>query len=183
MTRRAFLDFFAPRISISKADSVSHMLRRERVLHAKLPETVENHRPLSKTRLNTPKFSMFSEHLIDVQKHCMDVKSTQRQSLSLLQAPRKLSEKVREQSKIRENLDFFGPWKNLFCSTTFSIAHSQTQQVHSWIARELIYIRKLLRSQLNSQILRYLHFSDLSAKIFDKHVWSRFPLPLYYSRA
>ena len=43
--------------------------------------------------------------------------------------------------------------------------------------------RDLLRSQTNSQIPRYLHFSDPFTKNFDKHIRIKFPLPLYYSRA
>ena len=42
-------------------------------------------------------------------------------------------------------------------------------------------VGKLLRNQTNSQILRYLHFSDPFTPLFDKPIWIKFPLPLYYS--
>ena len=65
----------------------------------------------------------------------------------------------------------------------FSKTHRQTPELHSWVCRDLTEVGKLLPCQLNSQILRYLHFSDSFTPIFDKHVESRFPLRLYYSRA
>ena len=88
-----------------------------------------------------------------------------------------------ENPTFHENLYFLNHTKNLCFSTTFYKTHRQTQRIHSWIALDLIYIRKLLRSQLNSQILKYLHFSELSANFFDKPSWSRFPLRLYYSKS
>ena len=51
----------------------------------------------------------------------------------------------------------FGVIKNLCSSTTFSITHKQTQQVHSWIARGLTQTAKLIRSELNLQIFKNLH--------------------------
>ena len=66
------------------------------------------------------------------------------------------------------NFDHFrGACPNLSSSTTFSKTHKQTRRLHSWIARDLIYIRKLLRGQTNSRILRNLHFSHQKFKIFD----------------
>ena len=147
MTRRAFLDFFAPRISISKADSVSHMLRRERVLHAKLPETVENHRPLSKTRLNTPKFSMFSEHLIDVQKQCMHLEHIPSHSVTYLKAFSNLPETFVKRSTFHEHPNFLVSWKKLCRKRNLSTAHSQTQHVHSGISLDLNLWEKLVRSR------------------------------------
>ena len=47
----------------------------------------------------------------------------------------------------------------LSISTNFSKTHRQTQQIHSWVCLELTERGKLLQSQLNSQILKYLHFS------------------------
>ena len=76
--------------------------------------------------------------------------------------------KIRENSKFHENLDFVESCKNLFVSTTFSQTHRQTQRIHSWIALDLRKGGKLLRSQLNSQILRYLHFSEPFTPLFDK---------------
>ena len=60
--------------------------------------------------------------------------------------------------------------KNMPCNDDFSITHRQTQRMYSWIGRDLIYLGKLIRSQLNSQILRNLHFSDRDTKKFDKPV-------------
>ena len=73
--------------------------------------------------------------------------------------------------------------KNLSVSTTFSKTHKWTWDLHPWIARNLNYIGKLLRSQLNSRILRNLHVCDQSLKIFDSHIEIKFLLRLYYSRA
>ena len=56
---------------------------------------------------------------------------------------------------------------DLFAKRDFSKTHSQTQRMYSWIGRDLIQ-GKLLRSQLNSQILNNLHFSDPFTPIFDK---------------
>jgi len=47
--------------------------------------------------------------------------------------------------------------KNLFSRTAFSKTHSQTQRMHSWIAYDLRKVRKLLRSQTNSQISSNLY--------------------------
>ena len=77
----------------------------------------------------------------------------------------------------------FGVIKNIYLSTDFFKTHTQTQELHSWVCRDLTEVGKLLPYQLNSQILRYLNFSDSFTPSFDKHVESRFPLRLYYSRA
>ena len=73
--------------------------------------------------------------------------------------------------------------KNLSSSTNFSKTNISTQRIHSWIGRDLIYPRKLLRGQTNSQILRYLHFSDPFTTLFDKPSSARFSLRLYYSKS
>ena len=49
-----------------------------------------------------------------------------------------LPDSFRENLNFHENLDLLVSSTNLSLSTTFSITHRQTQQVHSWIARELI---------------------------------------------
>ena len=41
----------------------------------------------------------------------------------------------------------------------------------------------MLRRETNSQIARYLNFCDLSPENFDSPFETKFPLPLYYSRA
>ena len=83
-----------------------------------------------------------------------------------------------------ENFDHFSvACPNTSLSTDFSKTMQSTQRCHSWIARDLIYIGKLLRSQTNSQILRNLRFCDPFTPIFDKHIEIKLPLRLYYSRA
>ena len=72
---------------------------------------------------------------------------------------------------------------DLSCSTTFSKTHKQTRDRHRWIGLDFIYKGKLLRSQTNTQISRYLHFSVQFFPLFDSPVESEFPLPLYYSGA
>ena len=76
--------------------------------------------------------------------------------------------KIRENSKFHENLDFLESCKNLSLKRDFSQTHRQTQRIHSWIALDLRKGGKLLWSQLNSQILTYLHVYELSANFFDK---------------
>ena len=66
-------------------------------------------------------------------------------------------------------------------STDFSETHRRTWDLHSWIGLELMHPEKLVRSETNSQILRNLHFCDPFTPIFDWHVETQFPLPLYYS--
>ena len=74
-------------------------------------------------------------------------------------------------------------YKNLCTSTTFSKTHKQTCHLHFWIARDLIYKGKLLRSETNSQISSNLHFSYPFTPFFDKPICSEFPVPLYYSKS
>ena len=71
--------------------------------------------------------------------------------------------------------------KNLFLKRDFSKTHKQTCYIHSWIARDLIWVGKLLRSKTNSRIASNLYFSELPVKIFDKPIQFEFPVPLYYS--
>ena len=54
--------------------------------------------------------------------------------------------------------------KYLCCRTDFSKTHRQTQRIYFWIGLDLAEVGKLLRSQLNSQILRNLHFCDQETK-------------------
>ena len=70
-------------------------------------------------------------------------------------------------SKNHENLDFRGHAPDLSLKRDFSKTHSQTQRMHSWIGLDLILVEKLVRCQLNSQILRNLNFPDLTANFFD----------------
>ena len=70
---------------------------------------------------------------------------------------------------------------NLCLLVTFSKTHRRTQQLHSWIGLDLKNGGKLVRSETNSQTLRNLHFCEPFTPIFDKHVATRFPLPVYYS--
>ena len=83
--------------------------------------------------------------------------------------PPKLSNSLGE-STFPKNLDLFEAWPNTSIKRDFSKTHRQTQRMHSWIGLDLTKAGKLLRSQLNSQILRYLHFSEPFTPIFDKHV-------------
>ena len=71
-------------------------------------------------------------------------------------------------STFHENLDFRGHAPDLFSKRDFSKTRKQTQQLYSWIGLDLPEGGKLLRCQLNSGILRYLHFSDPFTPIFDK---------------
>ena len=93
--------------------------------------------------------------------------------------PPKLSKSLAE-STFSKFLTFLVSWKNLFSSRDFSKTHSQTQRMYSWIGLGLRIREKLLLSQLNSQILRNLHFSNSFTPIFDKPFWTHFPLRLYY---
>ena len=63
----------------------------------------------------------------------------------------------------------------------FSKTHRRTQRIHSWIALHLRMVGKFVRSETDSQILRNLYFCEPFTPFFDKHVETRFPLPLYYS--
>ena len=98
-----------------------------------------------------------------------------------LEASWKLSVRIRRPSRIRENLDFLGPYSDLSSCTIFSKTHKQTRDLHRWMALDLIYKKKLLRGKTNSQIARYLHFCDLSPENFDSPFEIKFPMPLYYS--
>jgi len=48
--------------------------------------------------------------------------------------------------------------KNLSSKTAFSKTIGLTQRIHSWTAFNLKMIGKLVRNQLNTQILSYNHF-------------------------
>ena len=91
--------------------------------------------------------------------------------------------KIRLQPRRRHFFQNFGHFRHhardLFVSTTFSKTHKQARDPHRWIGLDLIYKGKLLRTQTNSRIARYLHFSDPFTPIFDSPVESKFPLPLY----
>ena len=97
---------------------------------------------------------------------------------------RKFSEILKERSlfrKFHENLKFSGAWKNLSSAKYFATTHRQTQRSHSWIARDLIYLKKLVLCKTNSQILRNLYFSEPFTPLFDSPFEIEFALPLYWS--
>ena len=58
-----------------------------------------------------------------------------------------------------ENFDHFRlSCPDLSRKRDFSKTHKWTQGSHSWIGLDLLEVGKLLRSQTNSRIARYLHF-------------------------
>ena len=63
----------------------------------------------------------------------------------------------------------------------FSQGIESKQRMHFWIALDLTEKGKLLGSQTNTQILRYLHFCDRNFFVFDTHSFSEFPVLPYYS--
>ena len=85
-----------------------------------------------------------------------------------------------EFSKIRP---LFVSCPDLSLKRIFSKTHRRTQRHHSWIAFTFVEVGKLLRSQLNSQILSYHHFSHPFTSIFDSPFEIKFPLPLYSSES
>ena len=97
---------------------------------------------------------------------------------------RKFSEILKERTlfrKFHENLKCSGAWKNLSSAKYFATAHRQTQRSHSWIARDLIYLKKLVLCKTNSQILRNHHFRLQKSHFFDNPIEARFPSKPYYS--
>ena len=93
----------------------------------------------------------------------------------------KMAQLRSEKLENHENLYFLEACPNTSVKRDFSRTHRQTQRMYSWIGLDLTEAGKLLRSETNLQILRYLHFSKPFTPIFDKPSWCRFPLPLYYS--
>ena len=68
-------------------------------------------------------------------------------------------------------ISIFGDHVSDFSSgRDFSQGIKSTQPMYFWIALDLILEGKLLRSQLNSQIMTYLNFCDQFFPLFDKHV-------------
>ena len=97
---------------------------------------------------------------------------------------RKFSEILKERSlfrKFHENLKFSGACKNLSFAKHFATAHRQTQRSHSWIARDLIYLKKLVPCKTNSQILRNPHSCVQKSHFVDNPIEPRFPSKTYYS--
>ena len=94
-------------------------------------------------------------------------------SRTFLEAHRMIPERFRENSKFHENLDFSESCPDLCLLVTFSKTHRRTCHLHSWIALYLRKVEKLVRSETNTQILRYLHFSDPFTPIFDSPVESK----------
>ena len=64
-------------------------------------------------------------------------------------------EKIQKKKKISE---FSGHEKNLSVKMDFATAHKQIHRIDFCIPHDLRKTGKLVRSQTNSQILRYLHF-------------------------
>ena len=105
---------------------------------------------------------------------------------------------------------FFWMYKNTCVNTNFSQWIESTQRMHFWMCLDLTEVGKLLTSQLNSQILRYLHFRDRLSRFFrspnwpqiarapvllleqkgstshfsdsSQPVWPRFAPPMYYKK-
>ena len=106
-------------------------------------------------------------------------------------------------SQNHENLDFRDHAQDLSFGRKSSLGIELTQRIHFWIAFYLSKSIKLVRSQLNSQILSYDHFSGQKSQIFlvkfghnfPRHritleQWrlyesleARFPLKAYYSKS
>ena len=67
-------------------------------------------------------------------------------------------------------IDVFGHFsvslKNLSSIRKFAQGIKSTQRMHFWITYNLRKGRKLLPSETNSQILRYLHFCGPTARFF-----------------
>ena len=76
-----------------------------------------------------------------------------------------------------------GTYENLSSTKDFCETHSQTHQVHSWTAINLMEVRKLVRGQTNTQILRYHHFCENFVHIVEYPIDAEFPLQPYYSRS
>ena len=78
---------------------------------------------------------------------------------------------------------FAGHAPDLCFKRDFSQGIESTQRMHFWIALDLIYNRKLVRSQLNSQILSYDHFSAQKLRKILAQVDAQFLVSPNYSRA
>ena len=78
-----------------------------------------------------------------------------------------MRDRLRENSKIHENLDFSESDPDLSCKRKFAQTIESTQRMHRWIAYDLRKVRKLLRSETNSQILKDLNFCDKNLHFFD----------------
>ena len=87
-----------------------------------------------------------------------------------------------QRTNFRKSEHFLVSCPDLFFSRDFSKTHRRTQRHHSWIAFDFVEVGKLLRSELNTQILRYLHFSHPFTPIFDSPSETQLLVPLYYSR-
>ena len=88
-----------------------------------------------------------------------------------------------QRTNFQKSEHFLVSCPDLSSGRDFSKTHRQTQRHHSWIAFDLTDVGKLLRSELNSQILSYLHFCDPFTSLFDSPSESQLLVPLYYSRA
>ena len=64
-------------------------------------------------------------------------------------------------------LTFCGLCKNLSSNGNFSQEIEMYQRMHFWTGLDPGLVRKLLRAQMNSQIERYVHFSDRNTRFFD----------------
>ena len=73
--------------------------------------------------------------------------------------------------------------EKLSSNKDFSKTHSQTYQAHSWTAINLMEVRKLVRGQTNTQILRCLHFCKNFVPSVEYPIDAQFSLQRYYSRS
>ena len=86
-------------------------------------------------------------------------------SLGILEALWNLPDSFREKSKFHENIDLLVSLKNLCSTRKSSQGIESTQRMHFWICLDLTKVYKLVRSQLNTRILSYDHFSDDKLRI------------------
>ena len=116
---------------------------------------------------------MFAQQILDALEH----------SKSGLEASWKLPGCFPENSKFHENGHFSGLCRDLSSIRTFAQGIDLEQWRHFWIALLLILDGKLLRCQLNLQILSCDHFSDQNTQIFPGPVNARFPVIPNYSKS
>ena len=104
-------------------------------------------------------------------------------SWRILDTRSKLLDSFCENSKKSKIFDFSVSCKNLCFDQTFSQTHRQTQRMHSWIGLDLRKVQKLVRSQTNTRILSYDHFSDDFAQKILRHSSRHLALSRNYSKS
>ena len=100
-------------------------------------------------------------------------------SRSLCDDFRTLSTKL----KISRKSAFFCAYADVSVARKFAQGIVTKQRPHQSRAIALRKVRKLFRSQTNSQILRNLDFSDQNLHFFDTPIDARFPMLWYYSKS